>query len=137
MLKEQLDLENKNPAYICGRIFAVMEGIQRAALGKELNAGIRERFFSAASSSPSPAFGRLMRLSQNHLSKLKQEKPGLAVTLDRELQELCSSIPVFPAILSLEEQGQFALGYYHQKQYDFDRSRQNKEFEPLTENTEE
>ncbi len=137
MLKEQIDLENKNPAYICGRIFAVMEGIQRAALGKELNAGIRERFFSAASTSPSPAFGRLMRLSQNHLSKLKQEKPGFAVILDRELQSLCSSIPAFPAILSLEEQGQFALGYYHQKQYDFDRAKQNKEYESLTENMEE
>ncbi|HDR88631.1 MAG TPA: type I-C CRISPR-associated protein Cas8c/Csd1 [Bacteroidetes bacterium] len=137
MQKEELDLENKNPSYLCGRIFAVMEGIQRAALGKNLNAGIRERFFSAASTNPSPAFGRLMRLSQNHLSKLKQEKPGVAVILDRELQYLCSAISAFPAILSLEEQGQFALGYYHQKQYDFDRAKKHEEFKSITENMED
>ncbi|MBW1727725.1 MAG: type I-C CRISPR-associated protein Cas8c/Csd1 [Deltaproteobacteria bacterium] len=137
MQKEELDPENKNPSYLCGRIFAVMEGIQRAALGKNLNAGIRERFFSAASTNPSPAFGRLMRLSQNHLSKLKQEKPGVAVILDRELQYLCSAISAFPAILSLEEQGQFALGYYHQKQYDFDRAKKHEEFKSITENMED
>lgn len=137
MLKEQLDSENKTPAYLCGRLFALIEGIQRSALGKNINAGVRERFFSAASSSPAPAFGRLMRLMQNHLTKLKQEKPGLAVVLDKEVTDLCSQISQFPATLSLEEQGHFALGYYHQKQFDYNRAKQNKEFESLTENMEE
>ncbi|MEJ5265314.1 MAG: type I-C CRISPR-associated protein Cas8c/Csd1 [Bacteroidales bacterium] len=137
MVKEELDLENKTPAYLCGRLFALIEGIQRSALGKNINAGVRERFFAAASSSPAPAFGRLMRLMQNHLSKLKQEKPGLAINLDKEVTDLCGLIDQFPAILSLEQQGQFALGYYHQKQFNFARAKQNKEFESLTENMEE
>ena len=64
MIKEQNDLNDKSPAIVCGKIFAVMESIQRAAQGKDLNAGIRERFFSFASTSPAPAFGRLMKLSQ-------------------------------------------------------------------------
>jgi len=115
IMKEKLDNENKSPAYLSGRIFAVLEKIQQAALGKDLNAGIRDRFFSFASTTPSPAFGRLMKLSQNHLSKLRSDKPGYAVNLDKELQELCALLPAFPATLSLEEQGQFALGYYHQK----------------------
>jgi CRISPR-associated protein Csd1 len=130
-------LNDKNPAIICGKIFAVMESIQRAAQGKELNAGIRERFFSFASTSPSPAFGRLMKLTQNHISKLKHEKPGLAVILDRQLQELCSIINSFPPIFSLEEQGQFALGYYHQKQQDYENAKNNKELQSIIENKEE
>lgn len=137
MLKEELDLENKTPAYLCGRLFALIEGIQRSALDKNINAGVRERFFAAASSNPAPAFGRLMRLMQHHLTKLKQEKAGLAVILDKEVTELCSRINQFPAILNLEEQGQFALGYYHQKQFNSTRAKKNKDFELLTENMEE
>lgn len=122
MIQEKLDCNNNSTAYVCGRIFAVLESVQRAALGKNINAGIRERFFTFASTNPSPAFGRLMKLSQNHLSKLKGEKPGMAVILDKELGELVSKISVFPVIFSLEEQGQFAIGYYHQKQKQFSRS---------------
>ncbi len=137
MIKEQNDPNDTSPAIVCGKIFAVMEGIQRASQGKDLNAGIRERFFSFASTSPAPAFGRLMKLSQNHISKLKHEKPGLAVILDRQLQELCSLINEFPAIFSLEEQGQFALGYYHQKQQDYDNAKNNKELQSIIENNKE
>lgn len=137
MIKEQNDPNDKSSAIVCGKIFAVMESIQRAALGKEINAGIRERFFSFVSTSPAPAFGRLMKLSQNHISKLKHEKPGLAIILDKQLQELCSLLNVFPPIFSLEEQGQFALGYYHQKQEDYDNYKNNKEMQSLIENYKE
>jgi len=126
MLKEKLDLENHKPAYLCGRIFAVLEHIQQAALGNDLNAGLRERFFSFASTTPSPAFGRLMKLSQNHLSKLRSDKPGYAVNLDKELQDLCILLVDFPTTLTLEEQGQFALGYYHQKHDSFAKAIENK-----------
>ncbi len=127
MIKERLDEDNTSSAYICGRIFAVLEGIQRAALGKDINAGIRERFFSFASTNPSSAFGRLMRMSQNHLTKLKGEKAGLAVILDKELSELFGKIREFPSIFTLEEQGQFAIGYYHQKQDTFTKAKHNKD----------
>lgn len=136
-MKETLDFENMAPAYLCGRLFSLIEGIQRAALGKKVNAGVRERFFAAASTSPSPTFGRLLRNMQNHLTKVRQEKPGLAIVLEKEVTELCSKIQSFPATLSLEQQGQFALGYYHQKHHNFYRASQNKEFEPITENMEE
>ncbi|MCL4547857.1 MAG: type I-C CRISPR-associated protein Cas8c/Csd1, partial [Bacteroidetes bacterium] len=71
------DETNKNIAYTCGGIFAVMESIQYHASGGNLNAGIRERFFSFASTMPATAFGRLMKLTQHHLSKIRGEKPGL------------------------------------------------------------
>ena len=115
----QLDRENTSIAYVAGRIFAVLESIQTAALGNELNAPIRDRFFSSACTTPAPAFGRLIRLSQNHLSKLRGEKPGLAVILDKQLGALFGIIQDFPATFSLEEQGQFAIGYYHQRQDSF------------------
>ncbi len=136
MIKEDLDHDNTNSAYVCGRIFAVLESIQRAALGKDINAGIRERFFSFASTNPSPAFGRLMKMSQNHLTKLKGEKAGLAVILDKELSELFSKIKAFPNVFSLEEQGQFAIGYYHQKQDTYNRAKQNKELKDVVEDVE-
>ncbi|MEI6214160.1 MAG: type I-C CRISPR-associated protein Cas8c/Csd1 [Desulfuromonadales bacterium] len=107
-------------AYICGEIFAKMESIQFAALG-ERNAGIREKFFSYAMTTPAAAFGRLFNLNSKHFTKLKHEKPGLAVNLDKGLQELCRGIDInkFPAMFRLEEQGQFAIGYYHQRQKQF------------------
>jgi len=115
------DETNDNIAYVCGQIFSVLESIQYHASGGNLNAGIRERFFSFASTMPSTAFGRLMKLAQHHLSKIRGDKPGLAVNLDKKLQELMSRVEStrFPAVFSLEDQASFAIGYYHQRQKDF------------------
>lgn len=124
-----LDESNTNSAYICGQIFAVLESIQYYASGGNLNAGIRERFFSSASTTPSTAFGRLFKLSQKHLSKIIGEKPGLAVNLDKQLQELVNKVrgSRFPVSFSLEDQASFAIGYYHQRQKDFENKTNNKE----------
>lgn len=120
VITEKIAQGDKPVAYICGQIFAKIEGIQYAALGN-VNAGIRERYFTYAMISPASAFGRLFNLNSKHFTKLKNDKPGLAVTLDKELQELCKDVDIhnFPATFSLEQQGQFAIGYYHQKQTQF------------------
>ncbi|MDD2734991.1 MAG: type I-C CRISPR-associated protein Cas8c/Csd1 [Desulfuromonadaceae bacterium] len=115
------DVEGKKPiAYICGQIFAKLEHIQYKALG-DRNAGIREKYFTYAMTTPAAAFGRLFNLNSKHLTKLKSEQPGTAVNLDKELQTLCGEIDIlkFPQQFLLEEQGQFAIGYYHQKQAQF------------------
>ncbi len=125
MITEDSVQGEKPIAYICGQIFAKMESIQYAAAGGDRNAGIREKYFTYAMTSPAAAFGRLFNLSSKHFTKLKHEKPGLAVNLDKELQELCGGIDlekfpqVLPTIFHLEEQGQFAIGYYHQRQKQF------------------
>jgi CRISPR-associated protein Csd1 len=120
MITEKIMRGNRPVAYVCGQIFAKLESIQHAALG-DRNAGIRERYFTYSMTLPSAAFGRLFNLNSKHFTKLKNEKPGLAVNLDKQLQELCKDIDIssFPATFSLEEQGQFAIGYYHQKQAQF------------------
>ena len=138
-MSTKLDQNNKSRAYICGKIFSVLVDIQRVALGKSLNAGIRERFFSSATNTPAAAFGRLMPLSQRHLSKLKNgEKPYLYYFFDKRLREVCSDLEdSFPVLLTLEEKGQFALGYYHKKQEVFNFARQNKKFHEVLETEEE
>ncbi len=123
-IMEKLDEKSSNNAYIAGRIFAVLESIQWHALG-ETNAGIRERHFSSASTTPSTAFGRLFKMSQHHLTKLKGEKPGLAVNLDKQIQKLMAKTDSFPTIFSLEEQGIFVIGYYHQKEALFHKEKNN------------
>ena len=124
-MQPQLDTENSNVAYIAGRIFATLERIQTAALGKELNAPLRDRFYSAASTCPAPTFGRLMKLSQAHMGKLRNENKGLHVFLDKQMGELFARITTFPPTFSLEEQGQFAIGYYHQRQASFSDNSKN------------
>ena len=121
MITENMARGERPVAYVCGQIFAKLESIQHAALGKEVNAGIREKYFTYALTSPASAFGRLFNLSSKHFTKLKSEKPGLAVNLDKELQALCKDVNIqgFPLFFQLEEQGQFAIGYYHQKQSQF------------------
>lgn len=124
-----LDESNKNIAYLCGRLFAILESVQYHASGGNLNSGIRERFFSFASTMPSTAFGRLLKLSQHHLSKIRGESPGLAINLDKKISELmyCVKGTRFPVSFSLEDQASFAIGYYHQRQKDFESKSNTKE----------
>jgi CRISPR-associated protein Csd1 len=138
-MSTKLDQNNKAPAYVCGQIFSVLVDIQKAALGKDLNAGIRERFFSFATTTPAAAFGRLMPLSQRHLSKLKNgDKPYLHAFFDKKLREVCSDLNnSFPALLTLEEQGQFALGYYHKKQETWNTAKHDKKIHDALEDKEE
>jgi CRISPR-associated protein Csd1 len=108
-----LDPDNTDPAYLLGRLFAALEKTQDNALGN-LNTGIRDRFYSAASATPVSVFPRLIRTYQHHLSKLNG---GAKVNRDKLVQEILSSISGegFPSQLSLKKQGIFAIGYYHQR----------------------
>ncbi|MCF7674648.1 MAG: type I-C CRISPR-associated protein Cas8c/Csd1 [Akkermansiaceae bacterium] len=118
-----LDETNTNPGYRLGRLFAVLEKTQQDAL-PGINATIRERFYSSASATPRAVFGRLLRMYPNHLSKAQSEwagKIGTEKAIKRKngreilCQEILSSVSDFPAHLNLQNQAQFALGYYHQR----------------------
>jgi len=114
---EQLDPENRTPAYLCGRLLGVLEGIQRAAL-PGIQATILDRFYGTASSAPASVFGTLLRGAQAHLGKLRKTNEPAFLALQRRLEEVLVPLPCFPAALSLPEQGLFALGYYHQRAAD-------------------
>ncbi|WP_247881395.1 type I-C CRISPR-associated protein Cas8c/Csd1 [Skermanella sp. TT6] len=112
-----LDRTEIDPAYRLGRLFAVLENVQRSALGK-LNASIRDRYFGAASATPASVFPLLLRGANHHLSVLrrKTDTGGLAVWFEREVGEIVDALPMsLPRHLRLEDQGRFVVGYYHQR----------------------
>lgn len=113
MLTVSLDKQNTNIGYRLGRLFAVLERIQEAA-NPGLNATIRDKYYASASATPATVFGTLMRLKNHHLAKLNNI--GQKVNFERTLGEVVDAVPRFPSHLKADEQGQFAIGYYHQRQ---------------------
>jgi CRISPR-associated protein Csd1 len=113
---ECLDLENRNFAYLCGRLLGVLEIVQVEAFKPStVNSTIVDRFYGTASSAPASVFGRLLRGTQPHLTKLRKEKRGTFDAMSKLLEEVQCGLTCYPKTLTLEEQGLFALGYYHQK----------------------
>ena len=114
-----LDTNSTDPAYCCGRAFAMLEVIQKDSAGDGLNRTIKDSYFTSASTTPSLIFPRLCRLSQHHLAKLDT---GHRIHREKQFGEVLNKLstipgaasPVFPRLLSLEEQGKFVLGYFHQ-----------------------
>ncbi|NUO08641.1 MAG: type I-C CRISPR-associated protein Cas8c/Csd1 [Candidatus Brocadia sp.] len=116
-----LDTSNTNTGYLLGRLFATLEKIQEEA-SPGINATIRDRFYSSASSTPVTVFSHLMKLKNHHIAKL--ENKGRAINFEKLLGEIVDDVKDFPAHLSLDDQGRFAVGYYHQRQ-DFFKKRDN------------
>jgi len=128
-----LDTSDTDPAYRLGRLFAVLEGVQRAALGSQINATIRDRYYGAASATPATVFPVLLRSVQNHLAKVRKEKRGLAHVLDANISEILNGMDShFPKNLSMESQGRFAIGFYHQSQARFSAKDKEKTAETTT-----
>ena len=119
-----LDINNTNQAYLCGRLFAVLERIQElSAAPVKLNRTIKDAFFASAASKPALVFPKLLSLSQNHVKKLSD---GNRIFYSKMVQEIISKIDSeFPDTLMMTEQGKFMIGYYHQVQAFFDKN--NKE----------
>lgn len=111
-IEMSLNTERTEPAYLLGRLFAALEKTQEDALGK-VNAGIRERFYSSASATPGSVFPRILRTYQHHLAKLEG---GMKTNRERLVQAIHAPIDGYPSHLTLEQQGLFAIGYYHQRQ---------------------
>ena len=115
-----LDKSNSNPAYLAGRLFALLERIQEKAI-PGVKANITDRYFRTASATPGIIFGRLLQLSAFHLSKIKKEHGGLGFYFDRQIQEVLELLPggqaTFDKFFTPDQQSIFAVGYYHQKAY--------------------
>jgi len=142
-----LDRNNDDAAYCCGRAFSLLETVQidsrkrwkgsadeeEGQKNKANNSRdddsptIKDHYFSSASTTPSIVFPRLFRLYQHHLAKLKQLNVGLSICREQDLGEIMNKLKnVFPRLLSLEDQGKFVIGYFHQRQ-DLYTSKKDKE----------
>ena len=113
----ELEPNNSDAAYLCGRLLAVLESLQRIAI-PGTKATITDRFFGTASSAPASVFGRLLRGAQAHLGKLRKEGGGAYGAYQEKLEEIQKGLCSFPRLLRLQDQGKFCLGYYHQRAAD-------------------
>ncbi|MDE6533896.1 MAG: type I-C CRISPR-associated protein Cas8c/Csd1 [Muribaculaceae bacterium] len=111
-INEMLDTTNNNPAYLCGRLFAVIEKIQYDA---NKISTTRERYLNSASSNPVAVFPTLLNLSTHHSEKLSAGSSIFYENIKREIMSKMSP-DGFPVQLSLADQGRFFIGYYHQMQ---------------------
>ena len=118
-----LNLQTNNKPYVLGRLFSVLEMLQRQAIGKA-NSTIRDRYFASACTNPASVFPTLLKLSMHHSAKLEK-----SVFFEKLKTELLGKLDVnepFPSSLNLDDQGKFILGYYHQTQ-DLFTSHKDKE----------
>lgn len=111
--------------YRLGRLFAVLEALQLEAFrdgnnkDSKPNTTIKDQFFSSACATPAVAFPIIVDRAQKYLRKLKaKNKEGLARYYSDMMDDIIGNFEEkrYPAHLSLEDQGIFQIGYYHQRQ---------------------
>jgi len=124
VLVMSLNEQSTNRAYVLGRLFAVLEKAQKDASDGNLNTTIKDRYFSSACATPANVFPILLRLAQHHISK-----SDYGYQTDKKIEQIMNLLDVennpIPTHLSLEEQGIFALGYYHQRNAEYTSKKVN------------
>ena len=125
VLTMSLNGQSDNKAYIFGRLFAILEKAQIDA-NPGINATIKDRYFTSACATPASVFPVLLRLSQHHVSKAEY-----GYTSDKKIANILEKLDIdnnpFPSNLSLEEQGVFILGYYHQRNSIYQKNNKKSE----------
>lgn len=126
-----LDKSIKDPAYLAGRAFALFEGLQQKAVGRNINSTIKDKYFGAAAATPARIMAMVSRGSKAHFAKLRKGSTGdkaAATAIERDIAEIYDSLDTnFPRSLPLEGQGRFMTGYYQERQEAFRRIQANRE----------
>lgn len=124
-LKEDRMSEHHSVGDLCGRTLAQLEAAQYAALG-DTNRSVVERYYAGASTMPSRVFPGLFKTANAHLAKAGRSpgRKGAQIVISRRLGELCGLIIEaggLPPTLGLDQQADFALGYWDERQARFQR----------------
>jgi CRISPR-associated protein Csd1 len=125
-----LDPDLLSPPYQCGRMFAVLEDIQRAAIGREVNTTIADKYLPAATATPLAILTMLRKNANGHLKRLRRSSAGAYYALNSRLDEVLGRISPedgIPATLPLAGQAEFILGYHHQRAADLSAARARKQ----------
>jgi CRISPR-associated protein Csd1 len=128
-----LDPDAPYPAYQCGRMFAVLEQIQRAALGGDVNTTIADKYLPAATTTPRAMLVMLQKNSSGHLRRLRRTSTGAYYALNSRLDEVLGHLDAghnIPPVLDIEGQAQFILGYHHQRAADLAAARAHARPQP-------
>ena len=115
-LTVSLSETNDDIGYVLGRMFALVEYAQRGARGT-VGASVVDRYIAAASATPARTFPVLFRGLQNDMSKLRKDKPGMAVFVDKRISsvmDLLDGSKPLPVSLNEDQQGCFFIGFYQQ-----------------------
>jgi CRISPR-associated protein Csd1 len=121
--KEAIQLQSLNKScqngpYLCGRLLAILEEAQLRASRWRVQATLVDRYYGGASSSPGGTFSVLVNQSTRaHMPKIRKVGAGYQ-EIEQSLEEVLAAIDDqggFPKALTLYEQGEFALGFYHQR----------------------
>jgi CRISPR-associated protein Csd1 len=115
-MKPGLNPDSLEPAYHLGRLFAVIEQVQRTAHRTKLNSTVRDKFYTTASTAPASVFGTLFSNMKDNVGKIRKENPGLAFYFDKTVGDILNKMSDdWPKTLPLKEQARFTVGYYHQR----------------------
>lgn len=113
VLTLSLNENTNNKAYLLGRLFAVLEKAQKES-NPNINTTIRDKYFSSACATPAAVFPTLFALAQYHIAKF-----DYGYYYDNMIADIMDKLDIdnepFPKNLTLDEQGIFYLGYYHQR----------------------
>ena len=109
-----LSVSDHNPAYLCGRLLAVLGSAELASTRSD-RASITDRYFVIASTAPAAAFSRLHLKGRQHLNNVRRHSVPAHRALESATEEILDILTDFPTVLNMEEQGLFGLGYYHQR----------------------
>ena len=111
--------DSDNVAYNLGRLFAIFAYAERSLADR--NATVRDRYIGSASATPRLVFSRLMRGYEHNrsgLTKGDRLKQGAGIRADKSVRDVIGRLPGdedLPAVLSLQDQARFFVGYYHQE----------------------
>ena len=110
-----LNEQSSETPYVLGRLFAVLEKAQQDA-NPGINTTIKDRYFTSTCATPATVFPILLKLSVHHINK-----SDFGWRISQQIRELMDKLDAkpFPARLSLDEQGLFILGYYHQQKANY------------------
>lgn len=123
VLTVNLNEETNYQPYLLGRLFSLLEALQERA-NPGISATIRDRYFSSACATPAIVFPTLLKLAQAHLKKLDT---GVRIYYDKQIQDLIAHMNTsYPTRLSLQDQGVFQIGYYHQTQQRYNKKEEEK-----------
>lgn len=123
------DPDDPNPARRLGKLFALIERAQLAALGDEINTTVKDKYLGTCAATPAQVISKLiLNAEQHHLKRLRNGHSDaggikdahharrIGAAINRDLGRLAASFGNnFPAQHSDEEQGLFLIGYYQER----------------------